>query len=99
MLPESVGCQSSASILSHPSALPVLCFCTVRIPHSSLVQPPCRKLRALRVPQKREDPVVSPRPGLLVCRKEGLFTASATRVPHATHELPRQLPSETLRQR
>ena len=31
--------------------------------------------------QKREDPIVSPRPGLLVCRKEGLTGEIASEVP------------------
>jgi len=31
--------------------------------------------------QKREDPIVSPRPGLLVCRKEGLSGEIASEVP------------------
>ena len=31
--------------------------------------------------QKREDPIVSPRPGRLVCRKEGLTGEIASEVP------------------
>src|SRR6185295_4414045 len=39
--------------------------------------------------QKREDPIVSPRPGLLVCRKEGLSEEIASEVPPPAHHSTR----------
>ena len=49
--------------------------------------------------QKREDPIVFPRPGLLVCRKEGLTGEIASEVPWWHAEFTEVFAQRALRER
>src|SRR5258705_12305427 len=92
MRSEMLDCQSrNALVPSHHDALPA-----TRVPIRMLGGAP---IAATHARQKREDPIVFPRPGLLVCRKEGLDRTVASEVPRPAFGSPRRYAQFAVRAR